>query len=180
MRHLSRKDKNLLRSVIDDALDRLLRFKASYDLHRYLLTKTGAEWSDLEVMLHASEYPIAGTGLSATRSILTAKDRDLTGKHYFDDVPLASEQHVQEAPTFPFAAASAAYAFSLLEDVGNAVVEIIYPGSIRSRSSWHAKVYGDADLTARTGLNAARDGLPARSACQNAKSPCCPHSALSA
>jgi hypothetical protein len=116
---------------------------------------------DLAAELHAGEYPISGTGLLAKRAMMTTKDHDLIGDFIVDDVPLAPETHVQEADSFPMAAASAAYVFSILEDVGNAVVEIIYPGSIRTRSAWHRGVFGDANLAVKAELNRARDGFAA-------------------
>ena len=141
MRRLHKEEKAEIRKRTEAVLNVMFRFKVGYDLRSHMGNKTMSEWSDYAVGLH-NNYPITGTGLRTTSAILKAHDRDLS-QFIITEVGLSPEAAVEEFDTFPMAAASAAYIFSLLEDYGNTVALVIDGTSVPSRKSWHRDVYGN-------------------------------------
>ncbi|MBP2302823.1 hypothetical protein [Azospirillum picis] len=126
-------------------IEEILRIKATYDIHRYIINKAERSYQDFEAELHV-DYDITGTGVLATSvNIRTAQEED-DDKIVKTDLPLAPESISENIGSFPLEKATASYLFTILEVYGNSVVDIINPGSINKNKAWHEDVKGFADL----------------------------------
>lgn len=139
-----------------DTLQTLLMFHVSYGAVRYIHEDTVMNWREFEERLHFG-YPVRGIGIKATRANLKIIDAEDGGfLHRNED--LYPGEIPSQFQTFPYQAASAAYAFTLLEGYGDDLVEIVNPGHLKLRQSWHHGVYRDLNLKDKAQLAKARDG----------------------
>ncbi|MNH67412.1 hypothetical protein D3C73_194660 [compost metagenome] len=64
---------------------------------------------------------------------------------FTNSIPLAPEEIISNLNDYPLQAATAAYAFSLVEVYGNDVANLFKPGSVRPLGSWHTDIKFDLD-----------------------------------
>lgn len=152
-----------MREVTRLSLHRLLSFHVAFSGLKYVHDNVTTNWRDLEAELHVN-YPIKGVGVKVTRSNLRVIDESDGGfLHSSEDL------HPGDVPaeigSFPYGAAAAAYAFTLLEGYGDELVKIVNPGYLKARQSWHHGVYGDINLNEKGALAKAREGFAKPFAC---------------
>jgi hypothetical protein len=155
MARLTNQKKEQVDRIIRKGIDAVLRFKVAYDLRAHLANKTAHQWSSVAAELH-NNYPIRGMGVLADCTALSVADRQLRGQVIVDDVGLAPEQAVDEVGAYPVEAAALAYIFSVLEVAGDDLVEVLKPGSLRARQSWHFPVHGDIARNDRRAIAVAK------------------------
>ncbi|MEP9389426.1 hypothetical protein [Mesorhizobium sp. KR9-304] len=128
-------------------LHRMLEFRASHDLTRYLLDQARTNHRQTAAEMHAN-YPIKGVGVKATRASLTRHNFD---QPYFiiDDQPLAPEDLFFKVAEYPLDGASCSYLFTLVEEYGNFMVRTFYPDYPpfkKVHTAWHHGVYAGMNL----------------------------------
>ena len=64
---------------------------------------------------------------------------------FTNSIPFAPEEIISNLNDYPLQAATAAYAFSLVEVYGNDVANLFKPRSVRPLGSWHADIKFDLD-----------------------------------
>lgn len=118
---------------------RLLEFKLSVDLTRYMVDKNNREFRNFEEEIAVSEE-IFGTGVLATPEKLELLN-PLGYKDQFllNEVPLGAHETGEHITIFPLDAAAAAFAFTQLEVFGNEVARIVDEKKL-GRASWHQDV----------------------------------------
>ena len=163
MPKLSVIQRDVVRVVSRLTLRRLLSFHVAFSGLIYVHDDVTTNWRELEAELHVN-YPIKGVGVKATHANLRRIDEDDGGfLHSSEDL------HPGDVPaelgSFPYEAAAAAYAFTLLEGYGDALVKIVNPGYLKARQSWHNGVYGDINLNEKAALAKAREGFTKPFAC---------------
>ena len=72
---------------------------------------------------------------------------------------LSPEAVPGELESYPYKAVSAVYIFTILENHGDEIVEIVNPGYLKDRQAWHRSVYSDADLNNKEELDRAKRGF---------------------
>jgi hypothetical protein len=167
MANLNQRQKTLIKELTTTALYRLLTFHVSFSSLAYIHSQATDDWRNLEEELHQG-YPIRGAGILATRRNLRIIDAD-NGGFLHTDEDLYPGEVPTELQAFPYEAASAAYAFTLLEGYGDEILAIVNPEAQKQRQAWHHGVYGDADLRDPAQLERARKGF-AKSFGRNLKS----------
>lgn len=169
MPRLNFTQQNAVREKTDEVLQTLLRFHVSYSGARYIHEEATVNWRDLEDRLH-NDYPIRGVGIKATRNNLKVINAEFDGFLHQDE-DLYPGEVPSELQSFPYQAASAAYAFTLLEGYGDDLVSIVNPGYLKVRQAWHHAVYGDANLRDIGQLAKAKEGLAKPFMCKANKVP---------
>jgi hypothetical protein len=157
MARLNQRQKALIQELTTTALYRLLTFHVSFSSLAYVHDQATDNWRELEEELHQG-YPIRGAGILATRRNLRIIDANYGGFLHTDEDLYPSEVPA-ELQAFPYDAASAAYAFTLLEGYGDDVLDIVNPEARKRRQAWHHAVYGDADLRVPAQLAKAKKGF---------------------
>jgi hypothetical protein len=157
---LSQTRKREIKSLTTDAIKRLLELGVSHNLFAHVIDENRSDWRSLQDRLHVN-YPIEGVGVFATKKNLEKTYAELGG-FLHDEQPLAPEEIIYLLGTFPLHASSAVYAFTLLEEYGNGIVNIVNPGYLsRPRSAWHHAVYRDGSLKGRSQIRKARKAFAA-------------------
>lgn len=157
MPRLTKKQVEAIHELTQSTLHLQLSFRVSFRAADYLHEDARVNWRELRDRLH-NGYPVKGVGLKATPANLKRLDEEDGGFLHLDE-DLNPEDASDELPSFPYEAASAAYAFTLLEGYGNDLAEIVNPGYVERRKAWHHAVYGDADLTKTGDLQKAKAGF---------------------
>jgi len=131
-----------VRRLADSAIDRLLSLRLTHDLLLHRIDEGLSKWRDLQQQLHAEQYPIKGAGVIATLENLGATViANEDGGFLHDEEDVAPEDIVDNLGTYPLAAASSAYAFSVMEEFGNEVARLVHPNQKTYTTwSWHKSV----------------------------------------
>ena len=156
----SKTDEAALRELALAAVDRLLDLRLTHDLLEHRIEDGRSRWRELTEQLHAAKYPITGAGVIATRENLgSPKIGAENGGFLHAEELLAPEDVVSNLGSYPLAAASSAYAFSIVEIFGNEVARMVRPDQKTYATwSWHKDVTLDPDdYTERQGMKALRD-----------------------
>lgn len=132
----------------------LLTFHVSFSSLEYIHQDAVNNWRELEERLHIN-YPIKGVGIKATRTNL-GEINEYDGGFLYAAEDLLPEEITSELQSFPYRAASAAYAFTILEMFGDEIAQIVNPREQKSPRSWHIDVSGKANLSVKTELENAR------------------------
>jgi hypothetical protein len=154
----SSKQKKVVRKLTDDVLRRLLGLKVTYDLTCHRIDEGRSRWRELEEQLHSEEYPVKGSGIIATPSNL-GKLYAEDGGFLHNEEDVSPEDMVANLGQFPLAAASASYAFTILECFGDEVVRIVNPTFAKERKAWHRDVFGDLDRMNDRAIRKAMSGF---------------------
>jgi hypothetical protein len=118
-----------LRANTERALNNLIQFKVSYDVSA-LIRERGLEKSrELEDRIHNA---IRAVGVLATRDEFLGSDGGAFLKY---DQPLSPDVASPLLEDFPYAAAAAAYIFTLLEGYGNEQVRLVNRRYLRDRQA---------------------------------------------
>jgi hypothetical protein len=144
MAKISKKDRREISSLTKETLDTLLKLHVSCRAINFAHERLFNEWRNFVELLHQN-YPIKGTGIVATKTNLRVNDAE-DGGFIHMDVDLLPDEIIAEMQSFPQDAASAAYVFTLLEDFGDRLVDIVNPGILQARQAWHAAVNADLNL----------------------------------
>lgn len=132
-----------IRDATTTAVDTLLRLKMTHDLVEYVIDEKRDKWRDLVSELHVN-YPIKAAGIVASPGTLGSDDVDADeGGFMYWRIDVAPDDIVSEIGEHPFDAASAAYAFSIVEVFGNEVANIRHPERVRAKGSWHETIKYD-------------------------------------
>ena len=157
MPHLALKQSRAIRELTQSALKAQLSFRVGFRAAAYLHEDAQVNWREFRDRLHDG-YPVKGVGIKASRSNLHVIEADDGGFLHLNE-DLNPGDASDELPFFPYQAASAAYAFTLLEGYGNDLADIVNPGYVSGRRAWHHGVYGDADLSSVAELKKAKVGF---------------------
>ena len=134
-----------LQAMTRRTVDQLLQLKVTHDLVRHVIDETREDWRSYVARLH-EQYPIRGIGVIATPDALASHDYDGdAGGFLHGDEDVAPEEIISNLNDYPLQAATAAYAFSLVEVYGNDVANLFKPGSVRPLGSWHTDIKFDLD-----------------------------------
>lgn len=157
MARLNKKQILAIDELTNLTLKAQLEFRVGFRTADYLHENANRNWRELREQLH-NGYPVKGVGIKATHSNLKVLDAEDNGFLHLNE-DLDPDDASGELPNFPYAAASAAYSFTLLEGYGNALVEIVNPGYLKARQAWHHAVYGDMDLKTSAQVKKAKEGF---------------------
>lgn len=139
---LSDEEHKLVMNSIKDAIDSLLMVHVTYALTDRQIKSSEENWREMEMELHAAQYPVRALGLSATKknlNIVNAKDG---GYLHFEQL-VAPEEIVEQLGAFPLEAATASYAFSIMEVCGDEIATLLNPAYMNKSRSWHSNVSGE-------------------------------------
>lgn len=138
-----------VRNATTCAIDTLLRLKMAHDLVEYVVDEKREKWRDLVSELHVN-YPIKATGVVASLETLDSTDVDAEDGGFMRwRVDVTPDDIVSELGEHPFDAASAAYAFSIVEVFGNEVANLRNPEGVRAKGSWHETIKYDIEAADR-------------------------------
>ncbi len=160
MRPLTQLRRTKVLSRVHAVIEGLLEFHVAYSAAIYINERAQDNWREFEGELHVN-YPIKGVGIIATPDNLDEiYEEDGGFLHAEED--LYPGEVTTHLPDFPYQAASAAYIFTVMEELGNDLVQIVNPGYRKKQNrnwSWHSSVYGDLKLKDQAKVLKAKEGL---------------------
>lgn len=136
-RRLSPKRRAEIRILTLKVLQDLVQFRSTHDLVDFIRDEGIVNYTDLETRLH-NNYPVGATAIEATRANLDGRPDVEDGGFLRCQMPLAPEQISGHLWQYPLEAASATYAFALVELYGQALTDVLRPEPL-SRT-WHGPV----------------------------------------
>ena len=157
MSYLTEAQKNQVIEATENVLRVLLSFHVSFSSATFVHDQAVRNYRDFEELI-SQDYPIKGIGVKATSSNLEKVDSDAGGFLHTEE-PLFPGDVPAELQSFPFHAASAAYAFTLLEGYGDDILSIVNPGYLKERQAWHHGVYGDLVVSDPVNLEKGQKGF---------------------
>lgn len=155
-RRLKASEINQLRELTTEVLRALIEFRTTHDLLAFVRDEGIDNYTDLEIRLHQG-YPVTATAVVATRSNLNGPADALNGGFLHDELPLSPEAISGRLWMYPMEAASAAYAYTLVELHGQQVAEVLR--GARLGAAWHRGVNDWVDLKTPANAHAARQSL---------------------
>lgn len=146
-------EREIMRRTVS-ALHGLLEFKTIYDIQAYLTDRHGRDFRGFEE--DTSDQVFAGVGVLADRANILVVDPFGDADFYHADVPMGSHETGAYIMAFPLAAASASYVFTLIENYGDEIADLVSAGSRDRNKAWHEDLRGFADLRDPVQLTKAR------------------------
>lgn len=137
---LTSEQKSAVRTLTKGTISSLLQLLVTYRLTNHLIQRHRTEWRELEASLHYNDYPIRGAGVIATPDNIEKIDPEKGGFLHMEEL-VAPEDIVSQVGDFPLNAATASYAFTLMEVCGDEVLKHVNPSYFKPRQAWHRDVY---------------------------------------
>ena len=144
MRKLGPRQREKVIALVEGCLDRLIRFRLSYDSTIYLLRRAKANWREIDLEITERRI-VKAVGVVAKRYEM----QDNSSPSRFLVEEQADSETVLQSLDFPIEAAAINYIFTLVEMYGDAIVSVVnrkfFIGKYAPKN-WHSRIHGDADI----------------------------------